>query len=107
MNSLNLNFIYGKCQNAQVTYIVVKEFNYHSSKTRVFLSSPRCLVSLTPKYIISVSNNNSKPLKSIYFTSDEFTCKNYKFSNCFSIKSSGQNWKVYKLILVHSFLNIF
>ena len=45
------------------------------SRTRVFLSSPRCLVSLTPKPIISDSNDKFKSLKFIYFTNDEFTYK--------------------------------
>ena len=47
----------------------------------VFLSSPKCLESLTPKSIKSVSNDKSEPLKSAYLTSDVSTCENFKHSN--------------------------
>ena len=51
------------------------------SRTRVFLSSPKCLVSLTPKSIKSVSNNEFEPLKPANLTSDASTCENFKRSN--------------------------
>ena len=52
-----------------------------SSRTRVFLSSPKCLVSLTPKPIKSFSNDESEPLEPAYVTSDASTCEIFKHSN--------------------------
>ena len=60
---------------------IKNSFVHFLSRTRVFLSSPKCLVSLTPKPIKSVSNDESEPLKSAYLTSDELTCENFKHSN--------------------------
>ena len=95
-NKVIVRFVMYRVQlGVKTEQILIKSYLYFSfsfsSKTRVFLSSPRCLVNLTRKYIISVWNDKSKPLESMYFTSDEFTCKNFKFSNYFNIKSSGQN----------------
>src|ERR1017187_3102143 len=42
------------------------------------------------KYIGSTSNAESKPLKSMYFMSDAYTCKILKVSSLFATRSSGQ-----------------
>ena len=54
---------------------------YILSRSRVFVSSPKCLVSLTLKPIKSVSNDEPEPLKPAYLTSDASTCENCKHSN--------------------------
>ena len=54
---------------------------YIMSRTRVFLSSPKCLVSLTSKSVKSVSNDESELLEPAYFTCDASTCEIFKLSN--------------------------
>ena len=68
----------------KIWYIFIKIIEANivgGSRTRLFLSSPKCLVSLTPKLIKSVSNDESEPLEPAYFTCDASTCEIFKLSN--------------------------
>ena len=56
-------------------------YDIFESRTRVFLSSPILFVNSTLKHIKFTSNDESEKLKSVYLTSDVFTCKNFKLSN--------------------------
>ena len=51
------------------------------SRTRVLLGVPSSFVLLTLKSIRLTSNDESRPLKSFYLTSDASTCENFKVSN--------------------------
>ena len=51
------------------------------SRTRVLLGVPSPFVLLTLKPIGLTLNDESKPLKSFYLTSEASTCENIKISN--------------------------
>ena len=58
-----------------------RQFELIKSRTRVLLGVPSFFVLLTLKLIGLTSNEESKPLKSFYLTSDASTCENLKVSN--------------------------
>ena len=51
------------------------------SRTRVLLGVPSLFILLTLKSIGLTLNDESKPLKFFYFTSDASICENFKVSN--------------------------
>ena len=82
-------FVFEKTQsqrsNAQILchhFFLSKIHNINvGSRNRVFLSSPKHLVNSSLKSVKSALNDEFKPLKPTYLTSDVSPCENIKHSN--------------------------